>query len=234
LDVCANAQIASELRPRRLLLRQMQSPCPLVRFVYIDTYPHHHKVEISVGFAYRSFNNLLSRRRLYEYESRRPPPKITHFQRRDLENCESQALRFFVTAGIRHDVFAVEHDCLISTCSDVLVLVRIWAIPANVPAQRSVALSHRHAERPSRNACIGTGGGSQPMSAKTTLTCIMRRDFGRSNPCRRLTNLLQRLLDQTDVTRIVSSGVSSGPVEGLRVKSWLLPRNRREPFSPKP
>jgi len=38
----------------------------------LNTYPHRRKVEIPGALAYRVFNNLLSRRRLYEYESRRP------------------------------------------------------------------------------------------------------------------------------------------------------------------
>jgi len=43
-----------------------------VHSVYTDTYAHGGKVEVFEVLAYRVFNNLLSRRRLYEYEPRRP------------------------------------------------------------------------------------------------------------------------------------------------------------------
>jgi hypothetical protein len=48
----------------------------------LNTYPHQPKVEISAGFEYCVFNNLLSRRRLYEYEPRRPR-QIKALMRRD-------------------------------------------------------------------------------------------------------------------------------------------------------
>jgi hypothetical protein len=51
-------------------------------FHVLNTYPHCGKVEISAGLAYRVFNNFLSRRRLYEYESRRPR-QIKALMRRD-------------------------------------------------------------------------------------------------------------------------------------------------------
>jgi len=66
----------------------------------LDTYPRGRKVAILALLAYRVFNNLLSRRRLYGYEPRRPrqskaltqPPlgRLSCFQGYDKESWSSQ------------------------------------------------------------------------------------------------------------------------------------------------